>query len=562
MLRISVLAAAVLLAACPTAPKCELDAGPGAQPTDAGASADAGSADAGSVDAGPPPLQAVLRFLNLTPGSLLVTLDGDDAGTAVPAGGQLLRHAHTGHVTVVKRTATLVASGLRADGGSWSASDTVELPLRTVTADLDTDGQLDVVASLHTIDSTPARISTNLTVPKQTQGGFGARLGLVGGALPGGAILSSALRAGLDFDGDCVADVAGEAGKPALLTLSDGPTPLCDDAPFAFVEPLGLRGLGARPYITLTASGLYAVVWVPPLRVLHSASGGDAVERPAPVWTWHLPDVYVLNAAPSREPATLRLMSGGSLVEGLGVGQLGRLSHRQVSALLDAKGPGASVALALTLGGAAARTVTFAGAAAAPSAACPCCPPYLCDALVDADTLLLLGDVNRGFTTVSNVLKTKHDTVKNSINNVRALTPGTTLAPEADVSMCFVTSTTDDVCVMGDAVPVNQASVHVSAGGGAAAASYAATGRLLPPAKVVPNLPFKFAVDAWDDAGVKLTRHTFSWGDQAQVPADGFVLVAPGELASTDTAAASKRSLVVVDTTSKPWRATQPLSSR
>jgi hypothetical protein len=173
--------------------------------------------------------------------------------------------------------------------------------------------------------------------------------------------------------------------------------------------------------------------------------------------------------------------------------------------------------------------------------------PVVCDFLEGEDTLLV---VSEHLESSATVLKTKHDTAKNSIGNVRRqIVFGTTsvLASKGCVSV----HAGDDTCVMGAA---SVSSLSGSAGGGAAAASYAATGRLLYPPKALPTDGSTMLLSVVETDAV---GRRFTWSSPpglspspGKMP-EGFAVVTAGTV--LDPTAVDSRALYFVSTGTHPW---------
>lgn len=550
--------ACAALAACPAPSKCEgFDASaPGPQadaglPPDAGAPQDAGAtADAGVEFA------YLLRFVNLGREAVTVRFDGEDGGLRVERRGTGIKR---GHVTLIKRTGFVDARDFLPDGGA-----------RAVTLPFDFDTTTDAPQTFVLKDTTPARLSTNFTVGKQTQGAtFGERInaGLAGVDIEGG----------VDTGGDCNAELGGDAGVPARVSVREDTTQACDasqDATFRvehWGDPHEYRS--ASPYFARGSDGELELVLVrdavPRDAPTGQASGKSGFSIGEPGVQRALRALYVLNAHASRQPATVTV---GSVVLAANVapGALVRVpAHVWAQARIALNGlpPGEPRGLSLNglPPGVPFRFTVSVGDSAQPveveaPQGGPCDPPFLCDSLLDEDTLLVVSE-NLGSS--ATVLKTKHDTVKNSINNVRAAVVfGTTST--AATNACVAVHAADDTCVMG-AAQVPAAAVSAVGGlvaiGGAAAASYAATGRLLYPPKNPPAMgsTMRFGIAEpggqrvfWDSPGGLTPR--------AGKQPGGFAIVAAGSALSA-TAQPTQRALFFVDTTVAPWTVSGTLST-
>ena len=508
-----------LLFACPpaAAPKCETDSGTQIPPADAG------------VDAGERDYAVEFRFVNLGRETVTVKLEGEDAGVKVLALGSV---AKTGHVTLIKQRGTVEARNFLVDGGR----EAVTLPF-----EFDTTTGEPVTFVLK--DLTPARISMNVTVAKQTQGTtFGEKVnaGLASVEIPGG----------VNTTGDCAADHSADAGTLARVGLHGDPDQDCPGtADDDFVRPAEVDA-SAAPFFIRGNDSQLQVAWVEKVQAgLHAA--GSALSQGASRLGGSLPGgiivsaatrrLYVLNAHSARLPASVSI-DGVPVAQNVAPGALVRVPSN-VIATAARKSAGAIVGIAV---GAATSTFALGGDLTG-----PCKPPYLCDFLNDEDTLIV---VSESIDSSVTVMKSKHDTAKNSVGNVRRQIPfGTTSS--IDTHACVALFAQDDTCVIG------AAKVLAGAGGGAAAASYAATGMLIYPPLTAPaqGIPMRFGVE---EIGVVSRR--FVWDNPAgltpgpgKVPG-GFAIVTSG--LALDATAIDKRALFFVETGGKAWTVESSLS--
>jgi hypothetical protein len=174
--------------------------------------------------------------------------------------------------------------------------------------------------------------------------------------------------------------------------------------------------------------------------------------------------------------------------------------------------------------------------------------------VIDEDDLLLV--VSDELSSSATVMKMKHDTAKNSVGNIRGMVVfGTT--SRLETKACVALFPGDDTCLMGAAKVGSLAGNN----GGAAAASYAATGRLLYPPRLPPaqGTSMRFVVEEIDT----LARH-FAWDSPAGLTpvgdrsSNGFAIVAAGTV--VDATALDQRALLFVDTTVTPWTVQASLS--
>lgn len=472
----------------------------------------------------PPPAEVThevqLRFVNLGREAVTVTLEGETAGHQVQPWQSL---AKTGHVTLIKQRGTVAARDFLVDG----SKPAVELPF-----EFDTTTGEPVTFLIK--DLTPDEPSMKVSIAKQTQGAtFGEKVsaGLAGVELDGG----------VDTDGDCLADFGAPAGTMARVGLHGDPVNADADCVGSderqFVQPAE-ADVEATPYFVRGKNGELKVAWVGRVQAgLHAAGG--AISQGASLLGGALPggavisaavsSLYVLNASGNGLPATVSI-EGIEVARLVAPGALVRVKTSAVAAALRKAASEQRSTLASISVGAVTGTVDLA--------------------IGDDDTLLV---VSENLTSPSTVLKTKHDTAKNSVNNVRLqIVLGTTSSLET--TGCVAVLPTDDTCVMG-------AARLGGAGGGAAQASYASTGLQLYPPSTSPaqGSTMRFGVE---ELGVVARR--FVWANPAGLTpvADkapgGFALVARGTV--LDANAVDQRALLFVDTTTSPWTVKSSLS--
>ena len=520
----------LLLCGCPpaAAPTCESDAG---LPPPA--------------DAGAPDYEVQFRFVNLGRETVVVRLDGEDAGQPVPALSSL---AKTGHLTLIKQRGSVEARDFLPDGGKQSVLLPFEFPT--------TEGE-PVTFVLR--DLTPTQSSMKLSVAKQTQGAtFGEKVnqGLAGVVIPGG----------VDTGGDCNAEFSAAAGTPAAVGLRAEPPPSDQDCPGTadddFVRP-GEVDPESTPYFIRGADGELLVAWVGKVNAgLHAAGG--ALAQGASLLGGSLPggavisaavrSLYVLNGHGSGMPATVSI-DGIEVAKDVAPGALVRVKSSLLAAAARKGLNAVNLRRAAIVGIAVGATV---GTFELGSETGPCKPPYLCDFQNGEDTLLV---VSENLSSSATVMKSRHDTAKNSVGNIRRqIAFGTTSSLET--RGCVAAFEGDNACVMGAAVVPAVASVsNLGGGGGAAAAAYASTGMVLYPPTVTPASGAAMQVGV-EESGVIAQR--FFWGNPAgltPVPgkaAGGFAIVASGTV--LDATAAAKRALFFVNTGVTPWTVQATLS--
>lgn len=521
------LSALALLCACPpvAGPLCEADSGTAA------------------VDAGEPDFEVQLRFVNLGRETVTLRLEGEDAGQAVPS---LASVAKTGHVTLIKQRGTVEARNFLEDGGT----EAVTLPFEFDT----NDGE---PATFVLKDTTPARISMNVTVAKQTQGAtFGekVRQSLAGVELDGG----------VDTGGDCGAEFSAPLGTLASIGLRAEPPPPDEDCPGTadalFIRPVEVDA-DATPYFVRGPAGELNVAWVGKVNAgLHAA--GSAVASGASLLGGAVPGgalisaavrrLYVLNAHGGALPATVAI-EGVELATNVAPGALVRVKASVLAAAarkgVNSSGLRQPVQVSVTVGGASQSFTLGVGGG-------PCKPPMLCDFQDDEDTLLV---VSESLASSATVMKSRHETPKNAVGNVRReIAFGTTSTFES--RGCVAAFEGDDACAMGAAF-VSSVGSLAGSGGGAAAASYAATGRLLYPPKAAPASGAGMLVGV-EELGVVARR--FVWSSPPGLTPEpglrrgGFAIVAAGTV--LDATAVDQRALFFVDTGEVPWAVQRALS--
>lgn len=508
---------AFLLACPPAPPRCEVDSGTSV--TEA---------------------EVQLRVFNLSRGTAVVKLEGEDGGERVARLGSLTR---VGKTSAAALRGTIEAHDVLADGGTQPVTLTFEF-----------DPDVPEPVTLVIKDVYPGRMSTNMSIERQTpKRDFGEK---VAAALGGVEI-----EGGVDTDGDCLTDAAGAAGSAARVGLHGEPP--AQDCPGTtdndFVRPAE-AGADATPYFIQGRDvGELEVAWVPAARKGSPAVGngaallGGALPGGA-VISASLRPLYILNADSSALPAKVSI-EGVELAAALAPGALVRVKSNLIAEadrkLVAANGVRREAVVEFTVGSAT-RTLGIRIDLTGPRRS-----PYVCDFLNDEATLLV---VSENPSSSATVLKVKHDTAKNSVGNIRgfiAFSSTTVLETRG----CVAVFPTDDTCVMGSAV-VSAVSA-VSAGGprgGASSAAYAATGRLLYPPKVPPQgVPMVMGVA---ENGAVVRR--FVWDDPAGLTPttvhtpSGLVVIASGLV--LDPAAIDRRALFFVNTDANPWTVQATLS--
>lgn len=477
------------------------------------------------------------RFINLSRDVVALKLDGEESGVRVWPLGSVLKGGHTSRAI---------------HGGGVGVRNVLESgEVQAVTLPIEFDATDDEPVTFVARDSMPNRISTGITVAKKNRGAtFGER---AAASLEGVEV-----EGGVDTSGDCLTDVAGELGTQASVGLYNEPPAVDCDVKMSqlFVRPAEVAE-DATPYFVRSRDGELQVAWVGRVQSgMHST--GSVVAQGASLLGGALPGgavlgsavsrLYVLNAHSAATPVTVTI-DGVVIASDVAPGALVQVPARLVTlaARHGVDGDGARRgALVEVTGAGIASSFTLAGA---PSAACRA--PVLCDFLDGEDTLIV---VSENLDSSATVLKTKHDTVKNSINNVRGMIVfGSTSALAS--KGCVSVHAGDDSCVMGAAtVPAAVSALSGTASGGASSAAYAATGRLLYPPKALPNdgSSMIFGVVETDAVSKR-----YAWTNPPglspspdQAP-EGFAIVASG--AVLDPASATHRALFFVSTRSEPW---------
>lgn len=520
------LCALALLCACPpAAPRCEADSG----------------TPASAADAGAPGYDVQLRVVNLGREAVRVRLDGEDGGQLIAPLSSL---AKTGHITLIKQRGFVEARNFLEDGGR----ENVTLPFEF---DADGDEPLTVVVK----DTTPARSSMNVTVAKQTQGAtFGERMqqGLAG----------VSLAAGVDTDGDCLADAAGALGSPARVSLRDEPPPPGDaDCPGTaddfFVRPAQALP-ESTPYFVRGPEGALQVAWVGKANAgLHAA--GSAVARGpgllgnavpgAGIVSAAIRSLYVLNAHRSGLEATVSI-EGVEVARGLAPGALVRVRPALVAAVARKGLNDVNVSLGRTVVlSVGAETSSFVIGGGEPR----CQSPLVCD-FDDGEATLLV--VSENPASSATVLKSRDERAWRPAANVRRqIAFATTSSIESHG--CVHLFAGDDSCAVGAAVVGAVAPVI----GGPSSSAYAATGRLLYP-PLAPDPQGTPTIAQVDELGVVARRFTFAdppgLTPVAGKTAGGFAIVAAGTV--LDATAVDQRALFFVDTSVSPWTVSRALS--
>lgn len=494
---------------------------------------------------------AVLRFTNVyfSP----VTLSIDD-GEPIP-----VAPFETKTVITTKQKKWLTSNfrfNLRVSGPAFDVTgETTTTTNVEELLDVDSDGSapVSVVAQASRIDSTPARISTNFTVGKQTvTQSFGARVAL---GFSGVQVVD-----GVDIDGDCVADIGGSAGVPARIAINDGDGFLCESAPLVFIRPASVPD-DAIPYPAVGNNGL-VMAWDSPKSHPQQPTTVDASEGTtiSALTTSRLAlsrpraSLYLLNVHPTGASVDVRL--GDESLGTLAAGELRKVAKKYFIHAVHA-GPERLPArtLTVTAGGAPYGGFTFEPDSTVVTG--PCRPPYLCDFLLDQDTLILIGDATDSSQRVRPVVVPRP--TSESVNvAARVVVPVNAGDPSLEIKSCFAVFAGDDTCVMGAVTAVSSVA-HL---GGAAAASYAATGRmapaLYPPAQDAPGVMPRFRVRQ-NVLGAAPTAFAFSWSEGHGLNAPGLAIIAPGTL--VNPANTDRRALLFVDTSVEPWTVTAPIVS-
>lgn len=481
-----------------------------------------------------PTYGAGLRFVNLGREAVQVTLEGEDAGTWV----QPLEHKnYVGHVTLIKQRGSVAARNFLPDGGRESVTFPFEFDTTT--------GEF---ATLVLVDTTPQRISMNVSVSKQTQGAtFGERVrqGLAGVTIEGG----------VDVEGDCSPDLGATAGTKVSVSLREDTTIACDTTVNGyFTQPAGADER-ATPYFVHGDDELL-VAWVPSAKIgqgLHAP--GSVISQGASLLGGALPggavvsaavsSMYVLNGHGSGQPGSVSI---GDVVLATDVpgGMMVRVPPNVVAAAAR-KTTGEAV-LEWSLGGTR-QTVTLGSALTG-----PCKPPYLCDFLMGEDTLVVLSENAASSATVLKSMRKGWDgVVKGGGSRFVGATTST-----LDSRACVAVLPQDDTCVMG-AAAVSSVGALAGGGHGAAAASYASTGRVLqPPVKTIGVEPVRFVVEEQD-----AVARRFTWlNPPGLTPVQGTPRKSGFAVITAAVGAADQRLLVFVDTSVTPWVASAPVVSR
>lgn len=447
--------------------------------------------------------EAMLEVVNLTGGPLRLSL-GTDEPVSVPNGEayKVVEKATSGLKDTLKTNVRLIAS----DGGT-SGSD-VETAI---------DIAPDEVETLVALSTTTGVV---LKSTKQTQGAnFGekvnAGLHAAGSALAQGASLS------VDYTGDCMADIGGEVGRKARVVLADSAdtVPECDDVR-VFVRP-ALAPADSIPY-AVVVDGSLQIAWLSTGDHKTGLTSGRRTFHPRMFVTPPLPDVAVLNATTARISMNVTTPKQ-TLARDVAPGTLVHLSAKTVALAMDDE--------AASLAGAGVVSAAVSFVAGNTTTTIPLVGGF------GTGELLLIASEQPG------VLRGGAHAPS---RNRRELIFGSAVSAQA--TGCVGVAPNDDVCAMGTAI--STVGALTNSGGGAAAASYAATGRLLAPSNVndatgqAPKLPFIYVEDG--------RRFDFSLPPTVVAPLashGGFFVVAGGT-------AADLRTLHWVDTSTKPWALT------
>lgn len=511
--------ALALLTACPpaAAPRCE--------------------ADAGETD-----FEVQFRFINLGRETVTVQLEGEDAGQQVLAFGSV---AKVGHGAVALQRGTVEARNFLADGGR-----------EAVTLPFEFDASADEPATFVLKDLGPSRLSTNMTIERQTpKRDFGERaMASLGGV---------EIEGGVDLNGDCLTDAAGPLGVPARVGLHAEPQSQdCPGTADDLYVRSGAVDADATPYFVRGRDGELQVAWITNTAAIRLKAGaplsqgasllGGALPGGAVISARTQP-LYVLNADASAQPLTVSLEDvevATAVAPGALVRVKSNLIARAARKAIAPNGTHHTVLARVAIAGGATRTVELGAGDLG-----PCKPPWVCDFLLDEPTLLVASENPSSSATV---LKARHEVAKNIIGNIRRpIVLATTSLLET--RGCVAVFPTDDTCVMGAAVVTSVSGVS-SGGGGASSAAYAATGRMLYPPKTAPQ-GVPLVVAAVENGAI---AQRFTWDDPAgltpttgQAPA-GFAIVASGLV--LDASAAARRALLFVNTDASPWTVQSSLS--
>ena len=488
------------------------------------------------IDGGEGGYDVQFRFVNLGRESVTLRLEGEDVGRQVPP---LSSVAKAGHVSLNMQRGSVEARQFAPDGGKESVS----LPF-----EFDATDNAPVTFVL--VDTSPNRLSMNVTIGKQHGATFPER---VKASLSGVEI-----EGGVDTEGDCAADYSGATGTQAKVGLHDEPGQGCTGTEDNdFVRPGEVEG-DATPYFVHGNDGELPVAWVSKVNAGLQTAGG-ALGQGASLLGGALPggavissamrSFYVLNAHSNGQPATISI-NGIEVARDVAPGALVRVKSSLLAAVARK-----SVTLAGLNTFATVQTKVGAsvGSTQLEVPIGPCKPPYLCDFLSAEDTLLV---VSENLDSSATVLKSHHDTVKNSVGNIRRpIVLGTTSTLETQG--CVSVFPTDDTCVMGAAVVSSVSSLK----GGASSAAYAKTGRLLypPKAAAVQGTSMRMGIE---ELGAVTER--FFWDNPAGLTpvsgkaAGGFSIVASGRV--LDATAATRRALFFINTAGTPWTVEASLS--
>lgn len=452
------------------------------------------------ADAGPSSTsEATLEVVNLTGGPLRLAL-GSAEPVSVANGDafKVVEKATSGLKDTLKTNVRLIAT----DGGTSDA--TVETSVDIAADDFE------VLVALSGPDGVVMKSG------RQTQGtSFGEKVAT--GLQAGG----NALAQGVDFTGDCLSDLGGELGRKARVVLADSAdtVPECDDVR-VFVRP-ALAPADSIPY-PVVVDGTPQMAWLSASGVSPGQTSGRRTWRPHLFVTPPLPHVSVLNTARISMNVTTPKQT---LARDVPPGALVPVSAKAVAQAIDDTTEASRVGGALPGASIVSAAVSFAAGN-------------------DTTTIPLVGGFGTGELLLiaaeqPGVLRAgAHAPARNR----RELIFGSVVNPQA--TGCIGVAPTDDACTMGAAISA------AGSGGGAASASYAATGRLLAPSNVndatgaAPKLPFIYVEEG--------RRFDFSLPPTIVAPLashGGFFVVANG-------AAVDARTLFCVDTSTRPWALT------
>ncbi len=470
------------------------------------------------IDAGPPTNEVSFRLVNLSRETVNLFIDGQDGGEPVLPLGTLTK---TGHVTLIKQRGSIDARTRDADGG-----------LAALTLPFEFDPRTEDNVTLVVRDTTPSRISMNVTVAKQTpNASFGERVRA--------ALAEVDLPGAVDVDGDCAPEVAMNGAVLASISLREDNTLSCDGTADAyFARPLEVS-VDATPYFIQGRDRQLEVAWVSPVKEGASTAVGQAkwlgasISGSGVVTSGPTRKVYVINTHNTQKPGSIDV-NGILLAQDVPAGTMVRVKTNLVAASAHVQRP-EPIARIIIDG----FTQTFPVGVLTG----PCKPPYLCDWLNGEDTLLVMSE-----TGPNSASMLKADATVYAMGVRRPIVFATTSV--ALNRACVGVLPNDDICIMGSAF-VSSVGSLAGNGAGASQASYAATGRMLYPPKSVPGgTAMQFIVEE-----IGSISRRFIWDNPAGLTptadriAGGFAIVA----GNIDPRFPDRRALYFVDTTVNPW---------